>query len=165
MPENKLYADNSVLYIAGTTPTIDDVVTDLFIPIQQIKQTTRYQNAYDYIKKNEGTEHEIIEIVGHSLGAAVAEALSYDFPNKHFKMYGSPSIQGNPNAKKVHYYKHPYDPVAAFNIMENLTTAPLLTGFNPHSYEGYVAESPKSPQPTPRRRGRPRGNKDLNRMD
>lgn len=169
--KQKIYADNSVLYIAGTS-SIDDVITDLFIPMQQIRQTERYQYAYDYIKKNENKESQIIEVVGHSLGSAIGEALSQDFPNIYFRLYGSPSIQGN-QSKRVMYYRHPYDPVSITNIMPNLTEMPLLEGINPHAYDQYAPgpaekldESDVVPF-VPPKRGRPKGskNKPKSKMD
>jgi hypothetical protein len=132
-----LYENNNRLFIAGTNVLNPmDLITDVFIPFNALDQTTRYQDAYDYVKIREGTPEEVLEIQAHSLGASIAERLHQDFPSKHYKLFASPSIKGIEESDRVHYYRHDLDPISGLNIMKNITTTPYLK--DPHSYKGYI---------------------------
>jgi hypothetical protein len=78
----------NTFYIAGTRPNQDDIEDDikLILPGQGVRSTTKYQKAAAFIRAHRSSVHLI---VGHSLGAAVADALSQDFKIPEMA-YGDP---------------------------------------------------------------------------
>ena len=83
---NAAYASKSgvvrrgtVLFIAGTR-SFGDVVDDVRIPFNDVENTQRYRDAMPLMSG-------VSEVVGHSLGGAVALALSrhYSFHTRHMR--------------------------------------------------------------------------------
>lgn len=134
--------ENNTLYISGTH-SISDAITDLTIPIGNLRNTARYRMSRDILEYN----RNITRVVGHSLGAAIGTDLIIDrnartslqddltgrFVNLRGRMYGSPTLFSHPN---IQYYRHPFDPVSIANFGLDTQQTPFYLG-NPHSYEGY----------------------------
>lgn len=110
------------------------MMTDITIPFNMLQFTKRYKDALTVIESREGTPYEIRLISAHSLGSAIAERIAQKYPNKKYRLYGSPSIYGNDNPN-VKYFRHPFDPISGFNIMKNRHQTYRFT--DPHGYKGY----------------------------
>ena len=84
-----MQAHGPTFYLAGTRFNHQEDIEDdikLVIPGQGVRATTKYQKAAAYIRSHP----EIKMVVGHSLGAAVADALVQDFPYLKEMAYGDP---------------------------------------------------------------------------
>lgn len=66
-----VYVDAHRMFIAGTK-SLRDVVDDMFIPVGGIWLTRRYRDARNALNRNP----HVTELIGHSLGGAVANELS-----------------------------------------------------------------------------------------
>jgi hypothetical protein len=123
------------MYVAGTS-SVDDVLTDVTIPFGQIRETRRFNRA----KKALLRHPEINTVVGHSLGAEIAQELSTFKQVKRGRAYGSPSIIGR---SKMRYVRGYGDPVSASNMFGEMINDMFHDGKrfrtqievgNPHSY-------------------------------
>jgi alpha/beta superfamily hydrolase len=122
------------MYISGTHPQVQqgrtsDYMTDLAIPIGQLKNTQRYIDAEYYLNLRPETRL----IVSHSLGSAVATELLRRRPNISGRLYASPNIYGL-QRQNVQYFRHHFDPISGLNMMGNLKQN---TRLNVHGFEGY----------------------------
>ena len=119
------------LYIAGTRldrlsgarDVLDDVT---FLPLRKASNTQRYQQALAALKKSNG---RVNYLVGHSLGGAVAAALTERFPELQARVYGAPLLRSS-DSVRVHSFRHQYDPISMLDRGAITTQAP---GRNPHT--------------------------------
>jgi pimeloyl-ACP methyl ester carboxylesterase len=118
------------MYISGTH-SLADVATDLTIPLHLLTSTDRYLSA-EYLLE---IHPEVTTVVGHSLGAAIAQELSRRPSILEGRAYGSPTIYGAP---KMEYYRSSGDPVSMFNLAGDRSSAFHSRVYfgNPHSYSG-----------------------------
>lgn len=122
-----MQAHGSTFYLAGTRFMHQDDIEDdikLVIPGQGVRATTKYQKAAAYIRAHPG---KIKMVVGHSLGAAVADALAQDFGLKEMA-YGDPLptyVMG-----KGHH-RNWGDLVAIADVRTGMT---FPRSWNPHDY-------------------------------
>jgi len=142
---NKIYINNHKTNIAGTS-TLQDVWYDLKTTFHLTKHSKRYEDADKLFKDNP----QIDDIVGHSLGGAVALELNKNYPDKYdTTTYGSPTFDfGNEKGKR---FRHTLDPISIFDRNANNVpldiedllnpySEPIIDIFNPfknHSYQGY----------------------------
>ena len=143
---NKIYINNNKMYIAGTS-NLQDVWDDFKIPFHLTSRSKRYEDAEKMLKENP----QVDNIIGHSLGSAVALELNKNNNNKYdTTTYGSPTFQLD--NKKGKRYRHPLDPISIFdrgaiNVPLNIDDllnpfstpfSELINPFKNHSYEGYL---------------------------
>lgn len=112
------------MYIAGTRD-FHDVLDDLRLPFRQAQSTQRYMDAAAVLAST-----PVHQIVGHSLGGAVAAELAnfYALPARVLDapLFRPLGLQDN----LVHAIRHPFDPVSMFD-MHAETREPA---WYPHSY-------------------------------
>ena len=118
-----------VLNISGTR-SIGDALDDVYIPFKAVHKTQRYQQALAALKKGKG---RVTEVVGHSLGGAVAARLTEERPELVARLYGAP-LYGDTTNSRVTSYRHFRDPMSFLNKGAVVTNA---RGWNPHTYKGY----------------------------
>ena len=128
-----VYGDT--IYIAGTRldrlSGIRDVLDDVtFVPLREAYNAQRYQQALAALKKSKG---RVRFLVGHSLGGAVAAAMTEQFPELEARVYGAPLMRSE-GSVRVKSFRHQYDPVSMLDGAATISKAP---GFNPHSFKGY----------------------------
>ena len=143
---NKIYINNNKMYIAGTS-NLQDVWDDFKIPFHLTSRSKRYEDAEKMLKENP----QVDNIIGHSLGSAVALELNKNNNNKYdTTTYGSPTFQLDKTKGKR--YRHPLDPISIFdrgaiNVPLNIDDllnpfstpfSELINPFKNHSYEGYL---------------------------
>ena len=75
----------------------------------------------------------IKQVVGHSLGGAVAAALAERFPELEARVYGAPLLRSSTSVR-VQSFRHQYDPISMLDRGATVSKAP---GRNPHTYKGY----------------------------
>ena len=113
--------------LAGLRDVLDDVT---FVPLREAYNTQRYQQALAALKKSKG---RVRFLVGHSLGGAVAAALTERFPELQARVYGA-SLLRSSDSVRVHSFRHQYDPISSLDRGAKVSKAP---GWNAHSYKGY----------------------------
>ncbi len=113
--------------LSGLRDVLDDVT---FVPLREAYNTQRYQQALAALKKSKGRVHFL---VGHSLGGAVAAAMTEQFPELEARVYGAPLIRSK-GSVRVKSFWHQYDPVS---LLDGAAAFPKAPGFNPHSFKGY----------------------------
>ena len=142
--ENKnTYQNGSTLYIAGTLNNQDKWDDITKVPFSTVDKSQRYQDANKVIEDNIMQGHPITNLIGHSLGGAVSLKLVEKYPNYPMSAttYGAPfktkpgelfstTIAGN-------RFRHPYDPVSAFDKASKTITIQDPSVTNPHTYSGY----------------------------
>jgi hypothetical protein len=135
--EVKLYTHGDSLYVAGTT-SAQDVYDDLKIPFGKTSKSMRYKNALEVLRVNP----DIKNVVGHSLGGAVALELQKNFPDRKFKTntYGAPVVSFTPAENRFRNY---LDPVS---ILDRGAKNTVNVGLNPHTFGNFdknkVSEQP-----------------------
>ena len=72
-------------------------------------------------------------LVGHSLGGAVAAALTEQFPELEARVCGAHLLRSS-DSVRVRSFRHQYDPISILDRGSVVNRAP---GFNTHSYKGY----------------------------
>ena len=109
-----LYQRGNNLYIAGTRD-FRDVIDDLKLPFDKgAKNSKRYEEVKKYLNEHP----EINNLIGHSLGGAVALQSNKDNPEKYnIVTYGSPAvnlplIKDDPNIKR---FRNSGDPISMFD--------------------------------------------------
>ena len=133
--EDAIAVHGDTMYIAGTRldrlsgarDVLDDVT---FLPLRKASNTQRYQQALAALRKSNG---RVKYLVGHSLGGAVAAALTERFPELQARVYGAPLLRSS-DSVRVHSFRHQYDPISMLDRGATVSTAP---GWNAHSYKGY----------------------------
>ena len=113
--------------LSGLRDVLDDVT---FLPLRKAYNTQRYQQALAALKTNNG---RINYLVGHSLGGAVAAALTERFPELEARVYGAPLLRSSTSVR-VKSFRHQYDPISMLDRGAAVSRAP---GPNPHTYKGY----------------------------
>ena len=123
------------MYIAGTRldrlSGLRDVLDDVtFVPLREAYNAQRYQQALAALKKSKG---RVKFLAGHSLGGAVAAALTEQFPELEARVYGAPLLRSS-DSVRVRSFRHQYDPISILDRGAVVNRAP---GWNPHSLAGY----------------------------
>ena len=113
--------------LSGLRDVLDDVT---FLPLRKAYNTQRYQQALAALKRSNG---RIKYLVGHSLGGAVAAALTERFPELEARVYGAPLLRSSTSVR-VKSFRHQYDPISMLDRGATVSKAP---GRNPHTYKGY----------------------------
>jgi len=132
----KAYATNegyfrmgTTLYICGTRSNPSDIADDLKLALPEylgggVRQTNKYRQIREYLKFHP----DIKMVVGHSLGAAVCDALVQDNPALKEMAYGDPYPQWV--AGKGHH-RVDGDPIALADVTAD-TRFP--SSLDPHGY-------------------------------
>ena len=113
--------------LSGLRDVLDDVT---FVPLREAYDTQRYQQAFAALKKSKG---RVRFLVGHSLGGAVAAAMTEQFPELEARVYGAPLMRSK-GSVRVKSFRHQYDPIS---ILDRGSVVNRVPGFNTHSYKGY----------------------------
>jgi hypothetical protein len=132
---NSIFIDGNRMFIAGTH-TWRDVYDWKRIPLGDVVNTERYQQALDALKNNP----QVDTIIGHSLGSSVGAELNKQFNNKfNARYYGSPFIDFSfSRDPKNQRYRHPGDRISMFDTGAiNEDPGNLYQFTNPHSFEGF----------------------------
>ena len=111
----------------GSLDVLDDVT---FVPLREAHNTQRYQQALAALKKSKG---RVKFLAGHSLGGAVAAALTEQFPELEARVYGAPLLRSS-DSVRVRSFRHQYDPISILDRGAVVNRAP---GWNPHSLAGH----------------------------
>lgn len=126
---NGLFVHGNTLYIAGTK-TAQDVYDDFKLPFHMVERTKRYRDALHLINTREDTTRPIHAVVGHSLGAAVAQSLAS--PTKKARIYANPGFNpGTPPKTYVKNKRQRLDPISALDLAATTTS---WRTWNPHNY-------------------------------
>ena len=133
--EDAISVHGDTMYIAGTRldrlsgarDVLDDVT---FLPLRKASNTQRYQQALAVLRKSNG---RVKYLVGHSLGGAVAAALTERFPELQARVYGAPLLRSS-DSVLVHSFRHQHDPVSILDRGAKVSKAP---SWNAHIYKGY----------------------------
>lgn len=111
------------MYIAGTNPAnARDIYDDISLPFSGAAASRRYKIARRVLD----VHPEITRLVGHSLGAAVAERLALE-RGLAKELYGAPRISW---ARDSHSHRYWLDPVSMLDRGAQGSWAP---NFNPHT--------------------------------
>ncbi len=113
--------------LSGLRDVLDDVT---WVPLRAAYNTQRYQQALAALKKSNG---RVRYLVGHSLGGAVAAALTEQFPELQARVYGAPLLRSSASVR-VKSFRHRYDPISMLDRGAVVNAAP---GRNPHTLAGY----------------------------
>ena len=113
--------------LSGLRDVLDDVT---FVPPREAYNTQRYQQALAALKNMKG---RVKFLAGHSLGGAVAAALTERFPELEARVYGAPLLRFF-DSVRVRSFRHQYDPISILDRGAVVNRAP---GWNPHSVAGY----------------------------
>ena len=113
--------------LSGLRDVLDDVT---FLPLRKAYNTQRYQQALAALQRSNGRTKYL---VGHSLGGAVAAALTERFPELEARVYGAPLLRSSTSVR-VKSFRHQYDPISMLDRGAAVSRAP---GRNPHTYKGY----------------------------
>ena len=129
--EDGLYDFGGALYIAGTKDPID-VAEWYKLPAGKVNRTKRYKDALFHLKMMDKPPQRL---VGHSLGASVAQSLGEDWGTE-VRAYGTPAFDPMGRGEKEHTlrFRHWGDPVGSLDSGAGIVKAP---GWNPHSFQGY----------------------------
>ena len=113
------------------------------IPLGDVINTERYQQALEVLKNNP----QVNTVIGHSLGSSVSAELNKQFNNKfNARYYGSPFIDFSfSRDPKNQRYRHPGDRISMFDTgainEESNATYNLV---NPHSFSGFSSDGIKT---------------------
>lgn len=111
------------MYIAGTNPlNARDIADDVMLPFSGSAATRRYK----IVRRALDAHPEVTRLVGHSLGAAVAERLAQERGLDH-ELYSAPRISWQNDS---HSHRHWLDPVSVLDRGAQGTWSPNL---NPHT--------------------------------
>ena len=88
--------DNNKLYVAGTfgksniKSNINDILSDITIPFGLSSYSQRYRDISDILDEN----HNISEVISHSLGASASSKYLQNNPNRNIRLttYGAPFV-------------------------------------------------------------------------
>ncbi len=133
--EDAIAVRGDTMYIAGTRldrlSVARDVLDDVtFLPLRKAYNRQRYQQALAALKISKG---RVKYVVGHSLGGAVAAALTERLPELEARVYGAPLLRSS-DSVRVHSFRHQYDPISMLDRGATVSQAP---GRRPHTYKGY----------------------------
>lgn len=134
---DRLYVSGDTLYVGGSVTLNDWFYVDPQIPLGTFTNTDRYRSA-----QRRWNEHpHLTKIVGHSLGASIAEALyaeRNDRPIQQVHLYGAPRVSWNRSkfdGDVVKSFRHRGDPVSMFDRGAKANT--YIAFDHPHSYFGF----------------------------
>ncbi len=132
-----IYDIGGVVYISGTRNLFDISHDWIKLPQGHVNRTKKYQDATSYISELPGGKPK--RLVGHSLGASVAQAIGERF-DIETRAYGSPaySIFGSRMPEHTVRYKRDFDPVGILDRQAQASSGP---NWWPHSYAGYETRS------------------------
>ena len=90
------YLDNNKLYVAGTfgksniKSNINDILSDITIPFGLSAYSQRYRYISDVLDEN----HNISEVISHSLGASASSKYLQNNPDRNIRLttYGAPFV-------------------------------------------------------------------------
>ena len=90
------YLDNNKLYVAGTfgksniLSTINDIASDITIPFGLSSYSERYRDISNILDEN----HNISEVISHSLGASASAKYLQNNPDRNIRLttYGAPFV-------------------------------------------------------------------------
>ena len=126
-----LYLKDDTLYIGGTQ-NIRDVWDDVTkVPFWgDVKNSERYQNADELLKKNP----QVKKLVGHSLGGSVTLELQKQYPERfETTTYGAPVTAFSKGKRYRHTGFLMTDPISMFDL--GATTYPIMSN-NPLRIHG-----------------------------
>lgn len=112
------------MYVAGTS-SMQDAWDDLKLPLGLVHRTLRYRQAKGVYDQAQGG---VKRVVGHSLGAAVANRLQQDF-GLRYDLYANPGWRPFAEANP-HSHRQRGDPISMFD--NGVTVRPMQ--INPHGY-------------------------------
>ena len=123
------FRQGTTLYVCGTRADVSDIADDIKLALPEylgggVRQTNKYHQIREYLKFHP----DIKMVVGHSLGAAVCDALVQDNPALKEMAYGDPYPQWV--AGKGHH-RVDGDPISLADVTAD-TTFP--SSIDPHSY-------------------------------
>ena len=124
LPSRVMVAGNT-MYIAGTS-FASDVADWPKIPRGQIRNSNRWHTATSILDKHP----EVTRLVGHSLGATVAEALAADRGLQR-DLYNNPKVSWKADK---HSHRHYFDPISMF---DRGSQSNMPSSWNPHAYDGH----------------------------
>ena len=79
--KRKKNGKNKLLYTVAGTHKISDYVTDAYLGLGMLKNTSRYKNADETLKKAQAKYKPVKTVVGgHSLGGSIARGIAGDNP-------------------------------------------------------------------------------------
>ena len=140
---NSVYIDGNRLFIAGThTPR--DVWDWGKIPLGDVVNSERYQQAAEALRNNP----QVDTLITHSLGSSVGAELNKQYDNKfNTRYYGSPFVDFSfSRDPKNQRYRHPGDIVSMFDTgAVNEDSKTHYQFMNPHSYEGFSDSGSNDP--------------------
>lgn len=123
------FLKGSTLYVCGTRPNASDVADDIKLALPEylgggVRQTNKYKQIREFLKFHP----DVKMVVGHSLGAAVCDALVQDNPSLKEMAYGDPYPMWV--AGKGHH-RVDGDPISLADVTAD-TRFP--SSFDPHGY-------------------------------
>lgn len=126
----------NTLYIRGTDWShgagrlAADVRDDMRLPLSNVAGWGGVRNTdkYRQVKRLIEADPSVEEIVGHSLGAAVAQALGDD-TGRPYRAYGSPSVTWQRNPR---HRRHFWDPVSILD--RGASSSHFIPTGNPHGF-------------------------------
>ena len=116
-----------------------------------LRNSERYKNALQTLKDNP----QVKQVVGHSLGGAVALELQKQYPDLNSRVYGAPVFDPSGVERlwkdNVERYRNWNDPVAMFDNSAHITSQGAndnkgVSGFFHHNYDS-IASMFKSGNP------------------
>lgn len=119
------FIHHGVLYIAGSHEAHDWYHDDAILPLRMVRHTARYREAREAMHNS---DERIRKFVGHSLGAAVADALASDYGGDK-DLYAPPHMTMEAGE---HSHRHWWDPISLFSRGGDTTRG---TEWNPHAYD------------------------------
>ena len=113
------------MYISGTRldrlSGLRDVLGDVtFVPLWEAYNTQRYQQALAALKRSKG---RVKFLAGHSLGGAVAAALTERFTELEARVYGAPLLRSS-DSVRLRSFRHQYDPISILDRGAVVNRAP-----------------------------------------
>ena len=119
----------TTLYVCGTRADVSDIADDIKLALPEylgggVRQTNKYHQIREYLKFHP----DIKMVVGHSLGAAVCDALVQDNPALKEMAYGDPYPQW---VTGKGHHRVDGDPISLADVTAD-TTFP--SSIDPHSY-------------------------------
>ena len=126
--QNAFLDRDGTLYVAGTKD-VHDVMDWPKLPLGQVKKTARYKEVMDLLNGRRPTR-----VVGHSLGASVANALAkeFDIPSTLIANPGFAMRKPRSDQRRI---RHTGDPVAMF---DRAAEAIASSSWNTHQYADFA---------------------------